>query len=98
MDKMLKEYRCVRTNRRRPLAFFLDLVDIAAQNAFCVWKLVHPEQQVKSTFIKTAAMELVMPVTEKRAGNLLGLHTHIVQAIKHFVPATDARIRTTAAC
>src|ERR1700761_5402313 len=92
MDKMLKEYRCLRTNRRWPLALFLVLVDIAAQNAFCVWKLLHPEQQVKRTFIKTAAMELVMPVIEKCASNLLGLHMHIAQAIKHFVPATDALV------
>ena len=35
LDKLVREYRYLRTSRRWPLALFFDIIDIADHNAFC---------------------------------------------------------------
>lgn len=43
LDRMIGEYTCQRQTRRWPYALFMNLIDIAAVNAFVLWIHLHPE-------------------------------------------------------
>jgi hypothetical protein len=42
LDKMVKEYSCNRTTKRWPLVLFMNMVDIAAINAFILSEIKNP--------------------------------------------------------
>ena len=56
LNKLVREYTCTRSTRRWPLKLFLNLIDVAAVNAFVLWMLEYPNWQQKkmpvSAFIR----------------------------------------------
>ncbi|KAG5861173.1 hypothetical protein JTB14_036057 [Gonioctena quinquepunctata] len=46
-DKMTHEYSCVRACRRWPLRIFMEMIDVAALNAYIVWSKKYPEWRKK---------------------------------------------------
>ena len=39
LDKLVREYICMRSTRHWPLKLFLNLIDVAAVTAFVLWML-----------------------------------------------------------
>jgi len=42
MDKLLREYICMRSTRHQPLKLFLNLIDVACVNAFVLQMMKYP--------------------------------------------------------
>ena len=45
VDQMVGTYTCRRQTRRLPLKLFFNLLDVAALNAYTIFRQVHPDQQ-----------------------------------------------------
>ena len=98
LDKLVREYRCLRTSRRWPLALFFDLIDIAGHNAFCAWLAHEPDYNVgkshrRRLFLMQLAEDMVKPLIEGRAANPVGLQEPILAAIRIFVPVEHRTAR-----
>ncbi|KRZ66940.1 PiggyBac transposable element-derived protein 4 [Trichinella papuae] len=87
MDKMVREYSCCRNTKRWPLLLFMNMLDVAAVNAFVVFMTKFPtfygnKSHRKRLFLKDLGMQLVRPSIERRAsGNFSGLQKNIQRCI-----------------
>ena len=90
LDKLVREYRCLRTSRRWPLTLFLDFIDIAGHNAFCAWSDHEPNYRVENLidadFLMQLAEDLVKALIDGRTRNPVGIQEPILAAIRMFVP------------
>lgn len=89
LDKLVREYRCLRTSRRWPLALFFDFIDIAGYNAFCAWSDHEPNYNIGKShrlFLMQLAEDLMKPLIDARARNPVGIQEPILAAINMFVP------------
>lgn len=73
-DKMTQEYSCVRTTRRWPFRIFMELIDIAALNAYILWVERFPEWRAndrsrRKEFIRQLSIELAKPNVDLRSNN-----------------------------
>lgn len=70
MDKMLSTYSTKRKTRRWPLAFFFNMMDIAALAAYVVYMANHEEyircSNRRALFLKNLAKELCIPNIQRR--------------------------------
>ena len=70
VDQMVGTYTCRRQTRRWPLKLFFNLLDIAALNAYTVFKQVYPDQQgterSRRRFITDLAESLILPHMKTR--------------------------------
>lgn len=83
MDKMLSEYTVKRRTKRWPLAFFYNMIDVAAVAA-CIINVEH-NQNHKTTnqqrkFLKDLANQLCMPSIKIRALNSQIIKCHFTRA------------------
>ena len=88
LDKLVREYRCLRTNRRWPLALFFDIIDITGHNAFCAWSDHDPNYNVGKShrlFLMQLAEDMVKPLVDGRERNPVGIQEPILAAIRMFV-------------
>ena len=97
MDKLVREYRCLRTSRRWPLALFFD-IDIAGHNAFCAWSDRDPNYNVgkshrRRLFLMQLAEDMVKPLIDERARNPVGIQEPILADIRMFVPVEHRVVR-----
>lgn len=87
LDKMVKEYACNRSTRRWPLVLFMNCLDIAAVNAYVLYKLKYPEYEKgkscqRRLFLKQLGLELVRPLIQIRVDRgFNGVHKHIQLAM-----------------
>lgn len=93
-DKMTAEYSCVRTTRRWPFRIFMELIDIAALNAYILWVERFPEwrpndRSRRKEFIRELCIELAKPNVNLRR-NIPRLHTNLQQSIKIFQASSNA--------
>jgi len=77
LDKLVREYTCMRSTRRWPLKPFLNLLDVACVNAFVLWMLKYPNWQQKKNncrglYLLSLGEEIVTPYVRRRAdsGNM----------------------------
>ena len=98
LDKLAREYRCLRTSRRWPLALFFDFIDIAGHNAFCAWSdHDHPNYKVGKFhrcrfFLMQLAEDMAKPLIYGRARNPVGIQEPILAAIRMSIPV-ERRLR-----
>lgn len=71
MDKMLSEYSCQRRTNRWPLAFFYNMLDIAALAAVIIFRENNDPQLIRRKLLKELSLNLCMPEIEKRRDNPL---------------------------
>lgn len=72
MDKMLNEYTTKRSTRRWPLAFFFNILDVAALAAFIIFKTNNPtlkDVQKRRSFLNDLAFQLCNPAMKSRSEN-----------------------------
>ncbi|KRZ16269.1 hypothetical protein T11_1881 [Trichinella zimbabwensis] len=83
MDKMVWEYSCCRNTKRWPLLLFMNMLDVAAVNAFVVFVTKFPsfygnKNYRKRLFLKDLGMRLVRPNIECRTSeNFSGMQKNI---------------------
>lgn len=73
LDKLIREYTCRRSTRRWPLTLFLNFVDIAAYNAFVIWRQntqndtgLKSMKHARKQFLEELGRQLVGPQLELR--------------------------------
>ena len=70
VDQMVGTYTCRRQTRRWPLKLFFNLLDVAALNAYTVYRQVHPDQQSnggsRRRFLTDLANSLILPDMKTR--------------------------------
>ena len=91
LDKLVREYRCLRTSRRWPLALFFDFIDIASHNAFCAWSDHEPNYNVGKShrcrlFLMQLAEDMAKPLIDGRARNPVGIQEPILADISMSIP------------
>lgn len=81
-DKMTHKYSCVRVTRRWPFRIFMEMIDLAALNAYIIW--IHKyrdwrknDRSQRQHFIKELAMELVEENVSHRKSSGKHFHKHI---------------------
>lgn len=70
-DQLIRTYSCQRKNRRWPMVFFQNLVDIAALNSFVVFTSVNRDYEVEKShkrrlFLEHLGKELIAPAIAVR--------------------------------
>jgi hypothetical protein len=85
--KLVREYSCARHTSRWPLRLFMNMLDIAALNAFIIWMLKNKDwNQSKPNrryrFLFELGKELTNPNILRRASNPNGLQFLVVRAIE----------------
>jgi hypothetical protein len=78
-DKMTAEYSCVRSTRRWPFRLFMEMVDIAALNAYLLWLEKFPlwkknNRSKRKCFIRELGIQLAMPNILKRKNSQIKFH------------------------
>ena len=73
-DKMTTLYTCAKPTRRWPFRVFMDLIDIAALNAYVIWKNKFPEwkkhdRSNRQKFLRQLSIELASPNVTLRQAN-----------------------------
>ena len=91
LDKLVREYRCLRTSRRWPPALFFDLIDIAGHNAFCAWSDHEPNYNVgkshrRRLFLMQLSDDTMKPLIDGRARNPIGIQVPILADMRMVVP------------
>ncbi|KRZ19449.1 hypothetical protein T11_16230, partial [Trichinella zimbabwensis] len=87
MDKMVREYSCCRNTKRWPLLLFMNMLDVAAVNAFVVFvtkfsSFYGNKNHRKRLFLKDLGMRLVRPNIECRTSeNFSGMQKNIQRCI-----------------
>lgn len=67
MDQMLGEYTCKRQTKRWPLAFFFNMLDVAALAAYCCHTLSQSKKtDARRNFLKELVRQIVTPQIEER--------------------------------
>uniref|UniRef100_A0A182K3S6 PiggyBac transposable element-derived protein domain-containing protein n=1 Tax=Anopheles christyi TaxID=43041 RepID=A0A182K3S6_9DIPT len=71
IQQMCAMHNVVRSTRRWPLAVFFNLMNLSAINAWCIYRLNHPEEAKVSRrdFLVTMALELLRPQARRRLDN-----------------------------
>ncbi|XP_026017116.1 piggyBac transposable element-derived protein 4-like [Astatotilapia calliptera] len=72
LDKVVSTYSCRRKTRRWPVALFHNMVDVAAYNAFVLWREIHPDWMPgklnrRRLFLERLGKALARPMLEARA-------------------------------
>lgn len=88
-DRMTKLYTCSRTTRRWPLRMFMDLVDIAALNAYIIWTSKYPNWKIndrsrRQLFIRELGVELIRSNVILRQSVISNHHYHITYSFELF--------------
>ncbi|KAL4123045.1 hypothetical protein QTP88_015277 [Uroleucon formosanum] len=88
MDKMLSEYTVKRRTNRWPLAFFYNMIDIAALSAYIIY--TEHNQRFNSTdrrrrFLKELANQLCMPAIEIRTSIPKVVRNHFTRSAMEMV-------------
>lgn len=89
MDQKVGTYTCKRQTKRWPMVLFYNIVDIAALNAFIVFKKEHPDYQkgvphARRLFLKELARELVISHMKKRSENP-NIQRSVLDCMKSFI-------------
>nr|XP_013771544.1 PREDICTED: piggyBac transposable element-derived protein 4-like [Pundamilia nyererei] len=71
LDKVVSTYSCRRKTRRWPVALFHNMVDVAAYNAFVLWREIHPDWMPgklnkRRLFLERLGKALARPMLEAR--------------------------------
>jgi len=71
LDRMIAEYTCQRQTRRWPMALFMNIIDMAAVNAFVLWIQTHPDWkqsylQRRRLFLFDLGKMLTAPLIKRR--------------------------------
>ncbi|XP_005753281.1 piggyBac transposable element-derived protein 4-like [Pundamilia nyererei] len=71
LDKVVGTYSCRRKTSRWPMALFHNMVDVAAYNAFVLWREIHPDWMSgklnkRRLFLEHLGKALVLPMLEAR--------------------------------
>ena len=74
LDKIVAEYSCNRQSKRWPAVIFMNFIDIAAVNAFVLWKKLNPEWKAqcldkRRLFLLELGKQLVEPHMRSRLNN-----------------------------
>lgn len=106
LDKMLHEYTTKRKTRRWPLAFFFNILDIAALAAYIIFIENNPNLIKKSEgrrhFLTQLAEHLCVPTVEIRSlqPNVMGVHATraaielvLGRKVQPIVPITNSNTR-----
>ena len=100
-DKMTRGYSCVRGTRRWPFRIFMEMIDIAALNAYILYTQRFPEWQKnnrsrRKVFLTELAFGLCQENMEQRIRNPYGLQPDIKEALKtcgfEFQPNSDVAV------
>ncbi|XP_019202646.1 piggyBac transposable element-derived protein 4-like [Oreochromis niloticus] len=72
LDKVVSTYSCRRKTCRWPVALFHNMVDVAAYNAFVLWREIHPDWMAgklnkRRLFLERLGKALACPMIEARA-------------------------------
>ena len=72
LDKVVSTYSCRRKTCRWPVALFHNMVDVAAYNAFVLWREIHPDWMAgklnrRRLFLERLGKALARPMIEARA-------------------------------
>ncbi|KAL4009583.1 hypothetical protein ACER0C_003435 [Sarotherodon galilaeus] len=72
LDKVVSTYSCRRKTCRWPVALFHNMVDVAAYNAFVLWREIHPNWMAgklnrRRLFLERLGKALARPMIEARA-------------------------------
>ncbi|KAL4008004.1 hypothetical protein ACER0C_001856 [Sarotherodon galilaeus] len=72
LDKVASTYSCRRKTYRWPVALFHNMVDVAAYNAFVLWREIHPDWMAgklnkRRLFLERLGKALARPMIEARA-------------------------------
>ena len=74
-DHMTREYSCVRARIRWPLRIFMEIIDMAALNAYIIFRTRYPDASRKRSyrrvFLQTLAQEIALPNVQMRNINPL---------------------------
>jgi hypothetical protein len=84
-DKMTAEYSCVRSTRRWPFRLFMEMLDIAALNAYLLWIEKYPEwkknnRSNRKCFIRELSLELAKPNIIRRKDSKVRFHNQQLDA------------------
>ncbi|OWA54338.1 hypothetical protein BV898_18746 [Hypsibius exemplaris] len=91
MDQLVGTYSVRRKTNRWPMAFFYDMLDICALNAYVIWTELNPEWN-KSTFrrrcefLEELGKELVKPFVESTRSKIPSLSYASKRTIKEIMP------------
>ena len=102
LDQVLRNYTCYRKSRRWPMALFANIIDIAAYNAFVLFKERKSRPQhsnfssisrLRFDFLKCLGETLIRPMMLRRASLPHGLRVSTVNALRSFDIDIDQRVR-----
>lgn len=83
MDKFLSEYTVKRRTNRWPLAFYYNLIDVAALAAYIIYKKNHPTLKssgLRRNFLKDLAKQLCLPTIEARISDEYQIRNNITRS------------------
>lgn len=91
LDKCIRTYSCWRGTQRRPMAVLFNLIDIAAYNAYILfrettdqWAKQYKKEKRKEfwkkNFLKELSRQLCIINIKKRAENSVGLYRKYIDA------------------
>lgn len=94
-DKMTREYTCVRSTRRWPFRIFMEIIDMAALNAYIIFTKKFPnwrcnDRSRRRIFLQNLAQELALPNVLNRKQNSNNFHKTVTTAIDLFLVNTHA--------
>lgn len=75
VDQMIRTYTSKRKTNRWPVAFFENMLDISALNAYVLWLEINPDWEIKHThkrriYLEMLGQQLVRPmICERRRGS-----------------------------
>ncbi|XP_038069266.1 piggyBac transposable element-derived protein 4-like [Patiria miniata] len=85
VDQMCSVYSCLRKTKRWPMTVFYNLLNLAALNAYALWRHLNPawakRENSRHDFLHGLIMDLVRPQIELRAANPRGLHASTTSAM-----------------
>ncbi|KAJ4430410.1 hypothetical protein ANN_22626 [Periplaneta americana] len=93
IDQMTRHHSVKRGTRRWPLSIFFTLIDIAYLNGGTIFMKNNPDwnkkkHNVRRLYMLELGQQLVRPVVEERAKNIIGLQKPIISAIESVLGKT----------
>ncbi|KAJ4430073.1 hypothetical protein ANN_22282 [Periplaneta americana] len=93
IDQMTRHHSVKRGTRRWPLSIFFTLIDIACLNGGTIFMKNNPDwnkkkHNVRRLYMLELGQQLVRPVVEERAKNIIGLQKPIISAIESVLGKT----------
>ena len=88
-DKMTLSYSCSRPTRRWPFKVFMDMVDMAALNAYVIWTQRYPEwrkndRSIRQCFLRQLSIQLANKNVVSRKQQSTNLPTHLKRGFDMF--------------